>query len=92
MVYQSAGQSDHIIFWGEKGQSEAQGAHRKMVTFLRQNLSRIFFFADKVISNDIDSRIDKTDRYFTNMGIERLHLMIWDMAVEVRPCDTGKWW
>ena len=27
MVYQSAGQSDHIIFWGEKGQSEAQGAH-----------------------------------------------------------------
>ena len=43
MVYQSAGQSDHIIFWGEKGQSEAQGAHRKMVTFLRQNLSRIFF-------------------------------------------------
>ena len=44
MVYQSAGQSDHIIFWGEKGQSEAQGAHRKMVTFLRQNLSRIYIY------------------------------------------------
>ena len=40
----STGQSDHIIFWGEKGQSEAQGAHRKMVTFLRQNLSRIYVY------------------------------------------------
>ena len=61
MVYQSAGQSDHIIFWGEKGQSEAQGAHRKMVTFLRQNLSRIYiyiFLQTKFRGNDIDSIID----------------------------------
>ena len=40
----SAQVSHHIIFWGEKGQSEAEGAHRKMVTFLRQNLSRIYIF------------------------------------------------
>ena len=41
-----------------------------------QNLSRIFFpFTDKVIGNDIDSRIDKTDRYLSNMGITRWHLM-----------------
>ena len=40
----SAQVSHHIIFWGEKGQSEAEGAHRKMVTFLRQNLSRIYIY------------------------------------------------
>ena len=34
-----------------------------------------FSFTDKVIGNDINSRIDKTDRYLTNMGIARWHLM-----------------
>ena len=61
----STGQSDHIIFWGEKGQSEAQGAHRKMVTFLRQNLSRIFFsFTDKVMAMTLIHEKIKQKYYF----------------------------
>ena len=52
-----------------------------MVTFLRQNLSRNF---STVINNGsqikfrgkyIDLIIDRTDRYFTNLGITGLHLI-----------------
>ena len=47
----------------------------KMVTFRDKIYLGFFSFTDKVISNDMDSRIDKTDRYLTNMGIARWHLM-----------------
>ena len=47
----------------------------KMVTFRDKIYLGFFSFTDKVIGNDIDSRIDKTDRYLTNMGIARWHLM-----------------
>ena len=56
----------------------------EVVTFLRQNLSRIFTVSSTVINNgsqikfrgkDIDLIKDKTGRYFTNLSIARLHLM-----------------
>ena len=48
-----------------------------MVTFFETIFILDFFFFSqtKFIGNDIDSIIDKTDRYFTNMSIVRWHLM-----------------
>ena len=66
----SAQVSHHIIFWGEKGQSEAEGAHRKMVTFLRQNLSRIFFsFTDKVMAMTLIHEKIKQKYYFKKLQL-----------------------
>ena len=73
----------NIIQSGYKGRNTSHKQnirvcnHTEVVTFLRQNLSRNFSTVInngsqiKFIGKDIDLIIDKTGRYFTNLGIPR---------------------